>query len=326
MNKLVYIFLVFFIVSNNNLFAESRNVKQIILAFTHPVFSSCKNISLTELLSFSGDRLVISSLKKQKLKCPQGELNQAQVEEQLKFFLKDIDTGYSVKLRWKGARKVKFKKNNNSSIDSELKVWGKEFLEKELTLLTAEKVLITMQVAREKPIAGNGFRLLEVKYGVGCRLSHKTCLHFYFIDSIGNQYQRKRWFEVNALLPTAVAARRLPNLAEVNAQTCVVKYVALSLLRKEAIPDCKLIREMITQNRYLSGQAFELSRLAPLPEVKKGDLVNVSISRGSISIQAEGVVWASALLGELVLVSLNKNNLPFLARVEGKGRVVVDEN
>jgi len=326
MKTLVSIFWFFFAAVNCHALGEHGKTKQkiVILAFTHSSFASCNKMPLTRLLSLSGDRSIVSVLKQQQFECPQGILDQEMVEDRLKLFLQNSDINYSVKLRWKGAHKVVFKNSESSSIEDELLAWGLEFLDQNLSLFTAKQVVITMQTAKENPVAGSGIKLLQVEFKAGCRLAHKTCLHFYFIDSAGNHYQRKRWFEVNALLPVAVAAHRLPNQAQLGVQSCVIKYVSLASLPEKPVFDCKLIEKMATHNRYLSGQAFDLSRLGDIPVVEKGDSVEINIFKGVVSIQAEGIAWASAQLGDLVLVSLKQSNLAFLARVEGKGRVVVD--
>lgn len=297
----------------------------ITIAFKTAKFFNCKKLLVVDLVSLSGKSNIVDELNRLQLSCFTGLTTQQDVEKKLNSALKQEELGYSIRWQWKGAQKVLFSSSLDSSIELKLQRIGTEFLNKQLSMVSAKDVTISMQSVRNRGVKERDIEFLGVDYGYGCALSHKSCLLFQFRDKQGKHYRLTRRFDISARVTSAVASQKITQASLISQGVCEVKFVPIYLLKEPPIKDCETIYGMQSKKKYNQNQVFELSQLSTAPLVQKGEEVMVQIQHGSVTIEAEGVAWTSASLGEVVLVSLKQNNLPFSAIVKKKGWVIIDE-
>jgi flagella basal body P-ring formation protein FlgA len=75
-----------------------------------------------------------------------------------------------------------------------------------------------------------------------------------------------------------------------------------------------------------AGSAIRLDQLELPKEVVRGDTVQVEVRKGAVRMQVEAQAEASGALHETIPVLNTASKRRFLARVEGKGRVSVDDS
>ncbi len=122
---------------------------------------------------------------------------------------------------------------------------------------------------------------------------------------------------------TAVAARRIAPDQLVPATALVWTWRDLAAVPEGAVVDSADVAGMVATAEVRAGEVLRRRHLAPAPLVRTGELVDLVIRRGSVSVSVRGSCRQDGRLGEVVSVRNEITGRLVAGRVTGPGRVTV---
>jgi flagella basal body P-ring formation protein FlgA len=122
---------------------------------------------------------------------------------------------------------------------------------------------------------------------------------------------------------TAVAARRIAPDRPVSADALVWGWRDLALTPEGAVVDSTEVVGMVATAEVRPGEVLRRRHLASAPLVRTGELVDLMIRRGSVSVSVRGSCRQDGRLDEVVSVRNELTGKLIAGRVTGPGQVTV---
>ncbi len=122
---------------------------------------------------------------------------------------------------------------------------------------------------------------------------------------------------------TAVAARRIAPDRPVPADAMVWGWRDLATTPEGAVVDSADVAGMLVTAEVRAGEVLRYRHLAPAPLVRTGDLVDLVIRRGTVSVSVRGSCRQDGRLDDMVSVRNELTGRLVAGRVTGPGRVTV---
>ena len=122
---------------------------------------------------------------------------------------------------------------------------------------------------------------------------------------------------------TAVAARRISPDRPVPADALVWAWRDLALTPEGAVVDSAEVAGMVATAEVRAGEVLRRRHLASAPLVRSGELVDLVIRRGSVTVSVRGSCRQDGRLDDVVSVRNELTGQLIAGRVTGPGRVTV---
>jgi flagella basal body P-ring formation protein FlgA len=128
---------------------------------------------------------------------------------------------------------------------------------------------------------------------------------------------------LHAFARTAVATRRIAKDRPVPAEALVWGWQDLALVPAGAVVDSAGVAGMVATAEVRPGEVLRRRHLAAAPLVHVGQLVDLVIRRGTVSVAVRGSCRQDGRLDEMVSVRNELTGRLIAGRVTGPGRVTV---
>lgn len=140
-----------------------------------------------------------------------------------------------------------------------------------------------------------------------------------FIDSSGRKKAIYFRYTIQATILGYVASKDIKGNEAISLKDFTQKRVSLDMVRREPASKNDL-KKVYSKNYIPEGNLITKNSIKKLPDIKRGDRVVISDSKGAILIQSIGEALENGSIGDVVRVRL-KNNKVANGIVTGKNRV-----
>lgn len=123
--------------------------------------------------------------------------------------------------------------------------------------------------------------------------------------------------------PALVATRTLTRGKPIGPGDVIVADTDLTRVLGEALRDIGQLDGRVPVRSLGSGRVLTDELLEPEPRVRKGDVVDVTVTRGALTVTARARVAADAAEGETVLAENTVTGADVLGRVQADGTLAV---
>jgi flagella basal body P-ring formation protein FlgA len=157
----------------------------------------------------------------------------------------------------------------------------------------------------------------------GDLLRTRECVRVRLKSSDGTWRTVPVWFSVRALRPALVAQRRLGAHDAPSAVDFVPQVVDVAALPGiPARPDVEL-KNLRMRRDVWSGHVLLERDLESVPEIERGQQVEVTVRVGTVAIETSALALSEARMGDLVSLRNPTSNERYFAHVVGRGEAVL---
>jgi flagella basal body P-ring formation protein FlgA len=123
-----------------------------------------------------------------------------------------------------------------------------------------------------------------------------------------------------------VAARQLDRGVELSTQDVVQQRVELTTLPEDCLVDISALKGMQTARIITAGSVLRECNFNPVPIIRQGDRVNVTVRSGRIFLRSEAVAREAGGKGNMISVQIAGKTERLRARIVAPGAVELDTN
>lgn len=137
---------------------------------------------------------------------------------------------------------------------------------------------------------------------------------------------KRMWltFELRGKARVACASQAISRGRIVEAADVELQEISLSQVPSDFAVDPDALIGRKARRAFHKGQALPQRSFEHLPDVRKGDKVNVMLSQMSVRIETTGIAQEDGIVGEVIFVRNEGSGKTYLGRIIGQHRVEVN--